>query len=41
MFQKWGKVGGKKRAAKLTPKQRSESARKAGKNRWKAKKGAR
>jgi general stress protein YciG len=30
--------GGKARAAKLTPEQRSEIARKAGKNRWAKKK---
>lgn len=33
-----GLKGGKARAAKLTPEQRSEIARKAGKNRWAKKK---
>jgi hypothetical protein len=36
-FKKWGKEGGKRRAAKLTKAQRTAIARKAGKNRWKGK----
>lgn len=32
---KAGRVGGKKRAANLTPEERSESARKAAQSRWK------
>jgi hypothetical protein len=33
-FKNWGKTGGKKRAAKLTPEQRRKIARKAAAARW-------
>ncbi len=33
--EKAGRLGGKNRAAKLTPEERSESARKAAQTRWK------
>jgi len=39
-FAKFGKQGGKARAKKLTPKQRTESARKAAQARWAKKKAA-
>ncbi len=31
----WGRKGGKRRAARLTPEQRRQSARKAARARWK------
>jgi hypothetical protein len=37
-FAKFGREGGKLRAAKLTPKQRKESAQKAARARWATKK---
>ena len=37
-FKRWGKIGGKRRAKALTPKQRSDIARKAGSAKGKAKK---
>lgn len=33
-FQRWGKTGGKTRAKKLTPAERSKIARKAARARW-------
>lgn len=33
-FQRWGRIGGKTRAKKLTKEQRQESARKAARARW-------
>ncbi len=36
-FKEQGRIGGKVGASKLTPEQRTERARKAGKNRWKNK----
>jgi hypothetical protein len=33
-FRKWGKQGGKKRAANMTAKRRKASARKAARARW-------
>jgi hypothetical protein len=38
-FEETGRAGGKKRAANMTKKARSESARKAAKARWKMAKG--
>jgi len=39
-FAKFGKQGGKSRAKKLTPEQRTESARKAAQARWKKRESA-
>ena len=38
-FQKQGKIGGKKRSAKLSPERRKEIAQKAAEARWVKKKG--
>jgi hypothetical protein len=40
-FKEWGKQGGKKRAANLTPERRRAIAKKAIAARWKKQKGAR